>query len=96
MSAECPECERPVRPVAAPVVVNENPESGEIISAYELNDWRPTANPEEPGLVSVAFFCPICRHVFTAETPDASWAWLDWDGLPVVVSNSALLTLGID
>lgn len=96
MPTVCPECDRPVAPVAAPTVTNSDVSTDHQIGAYELDGWDASDTAGDFQLSVVVYFCPICRYVFFTEEPDQSWAWISWDGIPVVVSKPTSATLGID
>lgn len=95
MPAECCHCENQVEPVSAPVV-DGRIKTDNKICAYELDgllEFEPRGDVE---LVNIAYFCPICRHVFENARPDLTWLWKDWSGIPVVVDESPPPRLGIE
>lgn len=92
MPAECPSCENQVEPVSAPVV-DCSLETDHRISVYELDEFDASEPIQQSGLTDIAMFCPVCRYVFETETPDLSWLWIDWSGIPVVVDERLPATL---
>lgn len=95
MPAECEACESQVEPVSAPVVAGDIDTDCQI-SVYELNGLDVACITHERTISTIAFFCPVCRYVFEHMTPDLSWLWADWSGIPVVVDERPSRRLGID
>jgi hypothetical protein len=92
MPAECPSCENQVEPVSAPVVDGAM-DTDHQISVYELDNFEATETEYAGGLTDIVFLCPVCRYVFETQTPDSSWLWVDWSGIPVVVDETLPATL---
>ena len=97
MSDECPACDRVVEPVSAPIVLNPDIDTDCIVSVNELRGLDSCDIDVENPVAAIVYYCPVCRYVFETARPDASWMWIDWGGIPVVVAGKeALPTLGID